>query len=70
MTESEVYSVAVVVLPDESVVMHKSLEAHRKLLGVFIKLVIAGGIVGELELVGTDGGGDRNEGSKSERFHS
>ena len=54
MTEGKV-GLGGIVLDDEPVMVHKSLEACNKLLNVLICLVKAGGVVDELELISTDG---------------
>ena len=69
MSHNEVLSVAVVMLVDEPVVVRESLEAYGELFDVFINFVELGRIVGELEVVGTDGGGGRSEGGKGEGSH-
>ena len=70
MTEFKILGfVAVVMLIDELVVVFESLEANGILLHVLIDFVIACCIVSELELVSTDGGGGRSEGSESDRSH-
>ena len=53
--------VAVVMRVYDPVPIHESLEAHGKLFDVPIDFVKAGGIVCELEFVGTDGGGGRSK---------
>ena len=68
VTKLEVGTVGVVVLIDEPVPMRVSLETRHELLNILVNLVKSGGVINELELVGTDGGG-RREASKSGRFH-
>ena len=67
-TEGEVLFGSVV-LCDDSVVVHKSLKTKCKLLHVLVNFVEAGNIIHEVELVGTDGGGGRSKGGKSEILH-
>ena len=69
MSKGELGTVGVVVLIDDSVPVLESLEAHCKLLDVFVEFIIPGSIVRELEVLSTYGGGGRSEGGKGEGSH-
>ena len=69
MTKIEIGSISGVVIVDNPVPVNESIQSNGILLDIFINFVEAGGIVDELELVGTDGGSGRSEGSESGRFH-
>ena len=58
-----------VMLVDKPVPVCKPLKTISILYHVIIRLVEAGDVVDELELVGTDGGSGSNEGRESERVH-
>ena len=69
VAKGKVLPISAIMLVDKLVVMYKPLKSNRILLHVRIDLVKAGGVVDELELVGTDGSGSRCEGRESEGFH-
>ena len=56
-------------LGDDLEAMRESLQTHFEFLDVVIHLIEAGVVVGELQLVGTNGGDGRSEGGKCERTH-
>ena len=65
MAENEVLGSTGVVLVDEPMVVLESFFACCKLIDVVIRLVEAGSVVYELELIGADGCGGSNEGRES-----
>ena len=71
MTEFKVLGIvaAVIVLVDDPVMVHESFYSLVKFCDVLVHFVVAGCVLGELELVGIDGHGSRNEGSKCEGLH-
>ena len=70
MAEGEDRPFGGIVLVDDSVPICESLESQGKLLSVLIHFVKSGGIVHELELVRSDGGGSRSEDSESKSLHT
>ena len=69
MTHDKVGSVAAVVLFDDPMPMHESLKAHGEFLDVTVHLVEACYVLGELELVDTDGYDGGSECSECEGLH-
>ena len=70
MTELKVLGfVTVIVIVDETVPVNETLQSKGKLFDFLIYFVVAGNIVEELKLVGTDGSGGRSKCSNNEIFH-
>ena len=69
MSEGEAGTVGIVMLVDDSVPVLESIRAQGELFDVFIDFVEAGGVVGELKVVSTDGNSGRSEGGKGKGLH-